>query len=402
MRRIVVVLAVIALCASTASAKEPKRDPETGIIRLLYIGAPFMQGPYAVFRQDPLLATTPVDGNLFGVPPEQVKKSMRQYMPRTREDMVERYDIIGLDDTHFSAHPSQTIHWLADGCEEDGLGLFMAGGFESFGGGAGYPSWGGTVLDRVLPVECTSAYADDGVNVVTNFNDELMGSIPWDEYEMHNVFGGHNVLKTRQGANQVSQVTRLLGGARDPGWVWWDVGNGRFFASAPGFRGGSAGKGFIRWKHYPDFVSNTMYFVAGMTPPSDIVLLYTTRQRFRDVDAQRNVVISTIDFISRFGADTRKVDNKIVEADDRLKEAKRHFVDLELAESKNAAEETFLMLGEAYDLAIEAKDTALFWVFLTEWLAVSATGLILGFVVWTLMVKRRLYKEVQVTRSGGF
>ena len=54
--------------------------------------------------------------------------------------------------------------------------------------------------------------------------------------------------------------------------------------------------------------------------------------------------------------------------------------------------------ARAYDLALEAKDAALFWVFVTEWLVVTASGLICGAVVWTLMVRRRLYREVTVTR----
>ena len=56
------------------------------------------------------------------------------------------------------------------------------------------------------------------------------------------------------------------------------------------------------------------------------------------------------------------------------------------------------MLDEAYDLALEAKDAALFWVFVTEWLVVTASGMICGVVVWALMVRRRFYREVEVTR----
>jgi len=83
-----------------------------------------------------------------------------------------------------------------------------------------------------------------------------------------------------------------------------------------------------------------------------------------------------------------------------MRDARQKFVDLQLEESRNAAEDVIEILEEAYDLAFEARDEALFWIFLTEWLTVSGTGLICGFIVWTLMIKRRLYKEVQVTRGG--
>ncbi len=381
-----------------------KRDPETGVIRVIYIGQPFAACPYQVYKFDPLISATPIAGNMYGLPSTLVQRAMRLYMPRTKASMVASCDIIGLDDTTWYAFPPNTIQWMADACRDSALGLFMAGGFESFGGGAGFPSWDATVLSEVMPVKCTSTYGPDGKTVVTAPDDAFIRSVPWDEYEQHNVFGGYNVVELKEGAHELSQVIRLGGtgvGLRDPGWVWWDVGKGRFFASAPGFRGGSAGRGFIRWKHYPDFVCNMVYFLAGLTPPSDINLLHATRQRFKDVYDETQVITGTIDFISKFGADTRKVDRKLSEADARLKEAKKHFVDLELVESKQIADEVFGMLQEAYDLALEARDLALFWIFITEWLVVSATGLICGFVVWTLMVKRRLYREVKVTRGGG-
>jgi hypothetical protein len=35
---------------------------------------------------------------------------------------------------------------------------------------------------------------------------------------------------------------------------------------------------------------------------------------------------------------------------------------------------------------------------MAEWLVISGTSMITGFVLWTLMVRRRLYREVQVTK----
>lgn len=53
--------------------------------------------------------------------------------------------------------------------------------------------------------------------------------------------------------------------------------------------------------------------------------------------------------------------------------------------------------------AIEFKNRALFWVYVTEWLVVTGTLLASSFVVWTLIVKGGLYREVEQTRlrRGG-
>jgi hypothetical protein len=48
--------------------------------------------------------------------------------------------------------------------------------------------------------------------------------------------------------------------------------------------------------------------------------------------------------------------------------------------------------------AVRLKDEALFWVYLSEWLAVTSVGMVSGVVVWSLMVRRRMYRSVGVTR----
>ena len=392
------VFLIILASTSAAGGKELKRDPDTGVIRVLYIGAPFMTSPYQVFKTDPLLSPTPVQANQYALPISWIKKAMRVYMPRTRESLITKYDVVGLDDTSWAAFRTDTIHWLRDGCREDAMGLFMAGGFESFGGNAGFPSWGDTVLDEVMPVTCHREYSDGTSNVITDFEDEFLSSIPLDDYNRFSHFCGYNRLSTKQTANEISHFR--VGGRFDPCWVWWDIGDGRFFASAGGFRGVSGWCQFAQWEHYPDFVSNLQYFLAGLTPPSDLELLHATRAVFREIYNQRQILTSTLDFIAKFNADTGSVDRKTVDALGSLREAESRFRDLDLQKSKDLADLSFLQYEEAYDLALKAKDAAIFWIFVTEWLVVSATSMVCAFILWTLMIRRRLYREVSITRGG--
>jgi hypothetical protein len=255
-----------------------------------------------------------------------------------------------------------------------------------------------------MPVECIPDRVELSVNKVIRFDDEFISSVPWEEFENHNVFGSYNIVTLKLGATQLSELSPVGGGRTDPGWTWWDVGNGRFFASPTGFRGTlaggttSAGVSFIYWKHYPDFVSNMVYFCAGFNPPSDIQLLHTTRSKFREVDYHRQMVIGTIEFVSRFGAVLDRVEKKLGEVEESVGQAKRSYIDLELSKSLEEIEHALSLLSEADDLAVKAKHTALFWVYVTEWLVVTATLLVCGSVLWGLMVRRRLYKQVHVTR----
>ena len=56
---------------------------------------------------------------------------------------------------------------------------------------------------------------------------------------------------------------------------------------------------------------------------------------------------------------------------------------------------------EANEIATRELDSALLWVHMINWLVVTATFMFSGHIVWTLMVKRRLYREVRSTQLRG-
>ncbi len=55
--------------------------------------------------------------------------------------------------------------------------------------------------------------------------------------------------------------------------------------------------------------------------------------------------------------------------------------------------------------AARLKERSLFWVwvYVIEWTVTSSALIISGFLVWTLMIRRRLYREARTTRMvrGG-
>jgi hypothetical protein len=61
--------------------------------------------------------------------------------------------------------------------------------------------------------------------------------------------------------------------------------------------------------------------------------------------------------------------------------------------------EARVRIDDALDLAQDVKDKALLWIYITEATAVTGTLMISGIVIWALMIKRRLYREVKTTRS---
>jgi hypothetical protein len=79
-------------------------------------------------------------------------------------------------------------------------------------------------------------------------------------------------------------------------------------------------------------------------------------------------------------------------------EATPLYLDLRLQEALETFERVDEMVKDVEVLAIEVKNRALFWVYVVEWLAVTGTSMITGFILWTIMVRRRLYRMVKTTR----
>jgi len=62
--------------------------------------------------------------------------------------------------------------------------------------------------------------------------------------------------------------------------------------------------------------------------------------------------------------------------------------------------QAFELLERAGELALAEKKRTLMWIYVTEWLVVSATLMVCGVFAYTLMVRRRFYREVSTTRMG--
>jgi len=54
---------------------------------------------------------------------------------------------------------------------------------------------------------------------------------------------------------------------------------------------------------------------------------------------------------------------------------------------------------EVEQLAVRAKNTALAWVYIIEWVSVTAASLFSAAILWTLMVRRTMYRETAMTRG---
>jgi uncharacterized membrane protein len=337
-----------------------------------------------------------------------VQRAIRLYMPRTYADITTRFDVIVLDNANRFALTPPQIELLARAVREGGEGLLMGGGWESFGGtGAGQPPWGDSAVGELLPTEdVEGTWAESGRLVIEEASHEFVASIPWDRKSPFMNSWHHNIVTLKPGAQLLATVDRNIppySGEEHPLFVTWELYDTRIFACTGGLSFltltlSYGGTSYIPWEYYGDVSSNLMIYLAKRPVPQDIDLVHAVRSKGLEIRTRTSLLLSLLEFIESFGANTRGAMGQYDGLNELISGATDAYIALEF-------EKVLEIYGEVerdlYDLEVEAvklKNRALLWVFAIEWLSVTGASLVAGFIVWTLMVRRRLYKEIGVTR----
>jgi len=185
-----------------------------------------------------------------------------------------------------------------------------------------------------------------------------------------------------------------------PFLVAWDHGKGRTMLVAEFFN--------WQWFRSPaeggqneyclDIVINMLMNVLDRPVFQDVLLLHDARLRIQEYHERYATLNSVLDFVEGFGANTGPVRRDLQEIQGLFDEAKEEYLQQDLEASISATDAIIqrmaLMSGNAFAL----KDRALAWVYITEWLAVCGTFMASGTILYTVMLRRRLFKQARATR----
>jgi len=386
----------IALLALVWLPGSLSKTDDLGRVRVLFLGATAARG---MLSADPTLQVYLVPAYLYGMGYDMVRRSLRTYMPRTYAKLADSHDVIYICDSGASAYTTTWLEWMSDAVVADGLGLIMSGGAESFGGHLTTPSWGDTSVGEVLAVDCHVTPLLDRFFrlVVTKPHDPLMSSLP---FETAPAFHTINSQASPKEGAVILAVENLP--ARNLAAVVIQVGRGRSLAFMPYIANPSSIiVPFAGWEFYIDFLCNVMIYLGQAPLPADYLRIHALRSKLSVYSELRRMVIDFLSFADTFGANTAQADARITLGDGRVAEARALYIRKELDESEALIVQAFASLDEAQKLTMKAKDRALAWVYAIEWLAVTGTTLSCGFVLWSLMVRRRMYREVGATRLAA-
>jgi hypothetical protein len=147
-----------------------------------------------------------------------------------------------------------------------------------------------------------------------------------------------------------------------------------------------------------DILMNIILYSLGRPMPQDILLVNAVRRDFREYGERTSTINAFINFIEKFGANSNQIMEDLAEVDSMIGRAMEQYLEGNYQEARDAVESANLELREFDRRTMRLKDQALMWVYITEWAVISGTALLAGYVLYTLMLRRTLYRQVQVTR----
>jgi hypothetical protein len=179
--------------------------------------------------------------------------------------------------------------------------------------------------------------------------------------------------------------------------VYWETGKGSGLAHAPDWNPGW-GSTFMTWEYYQDYAVNILYLTARMGIPQDPVLMHFLRLDIQRYAESRDFISRLIDFVENFGGDTSPLNEDLIAIDSTKAEANALYLEQDFEAVADKMVEVWDAFSEIETKAMKIKDRALFWIYLSEWLIVTGTLMISSYALWSLMIRRRLYRETVSTR----
>ena len=388
------VIALIgALFVACSPASQARVDPATGRIRMLYIGDGWGPSPVPKFQSDPAFTVMSVPTSEFhgadiSFDMSTMKKFIRLYMPRTFQNLLDNYDMIIISDANSRLMEHYHFAWMNDSVLGNGFGIVMVGGLESFGAPRA-EAW--TPLEGIFPVFMVSpVWSYREIKVKPAMDHPFTRVLPWVTIPY---FHGANQLWLKSGA-----ILLLTSDDTDiPPLSYWDIGEGRSVAHAMDWTPGG-GTDVMHWEYYPDYVANIGYLATKNTIPQDTHLMHQLRTSFWSTRFRLTSVIDAMNFVEKFGANTQQIGPGLVKVRGMIKDAEELYVKQEYGASAELITEIDGLIIELQGKTMKLKDRALLWIYMIEWAATTATAMLAGSLLWSLMVRRRLYREVRTTR----
>jgi hypothetical protein len=368
----------------------------------------------AWFTTEPSTDPTIVPTREWGaVSNEEIRRFMRIYFPRTYDDLLdyEFFFLAQVDLAFLSAEQQNWIYRALTNYERGGVNTRSIMSAHDWL----HIPWRDSVISQAFPNDVAAVMEDadnkEGKPGPLTVKDgpeipEIMKPFKAPIEGLYRNYGGLNTIP-KPGSVVLSYTTNNAGlGSPVPGqiahvfyWRWNQSTTFTFrdmvydpFWSAP--TTGSA----ISNPYSLDIITNIIWFSTGRELPQDPLKVHDLRRDLFDYGIKKSLLTSLLDFAEIFGANPTSEYAAMDEVEDIRREAAQSYLDRDFETAYDLMKEALSELTKLEDSATKLKDRALLWVYVVEWSVTTGVLLVAGVVLWTLMIKRALYREVKATK----
>lgn len=340
------------------------------------------------------------------MPDPDLVKLIRLYYPRTYQEFRE-YSVLMLAQPTYYLFTTKQDRWIKDSIVEGAGGLNDGSVFSQI---PGIPeAWASGVAWEAFPNDAPTVAANHVAWAPVSYF-----TLDVDEYYPEPVLSAFIPFGIEKvPCSSVSRLVIPVEGSdvlawqvgnypnREPFLTSWRYGNGRAMTLGGQLPGGilSYPSGKTGDSEYaPEILMNIVFWLAGTDLIDDVEVFHRVKNDFSEFRARRAVLLSLSDFIDRLGANTREIQRVVMDLEKIYAEASMSYLEHDFVEAEGTIRDALSSFADAEETARREKERALLWVYVIEWLVSSSAFFISGFLLWTLMVRRRLYRDVGTTR----
>ncbi len=343
---------------------------------------------------------------------DDARRTLRIYFPRNDQAMRD-YDCVlfsGGDVRFFEARYIQMIKRAV----ESGVGAAT-----DMGGMSGplHPSWIASGIYEIFPndVLAVSELWNKGIShdkvfsIKVNKQLEYNPLLPFVSVGIERLIGGRTRIilpmegSTSYGWMECQAYSGYNFASRASASVVWRYGEGKTNAFEA-FLGHSWWSRVIDpsdAEYGQDILINYLLDVSDKGYHTDIQMVHQYRQSLSDYHGRYSYIEDLLSFVGRFGANTNPIDRQLESLGEELSLSHELYLEGDVESAIEISRSLISELFEMEEDAKKARSRALMWVYVSEWLVVTATLMISGYVIDQLMIKRKLYKTTAHTRLGS-
>jgi hypothetical protein len=367
------------------------------------------------FEQEPMVDATIIITRPSGlIEVRDIKRFVRLYFPRSYQK-VREHDVIILHSPEMFHLTAEQDGWMHDAVQEGAGALEAPAGLSDHGDIQ--HAWINSKVYRALPNDLAAVLASGGRAGQRSFHLEVNRDFPEPILTTFLPLGiekfrgrcAHRII-CKQGTRTIAWALGESFG-KIPYMITWDYAEGRGMTIGDALQ-------LTFWSDYAsiknpgyettqnpyglDILMNMVLYLTDGNLPSDVLVVHNMRAQFIEYRIKMSLLASLADFAEKFGADGSRMGKLMSPISDKYRQAKESYLGQDFETAGDLMNSIFEEISEAENQVVKMKDEVLLWVYVVEWLTVTSTLMISGFIIWTVMVRRRLYRQVGTTQLERF